>query len=38
MKKGRCYLKVALFSLYVVSCHPKLFKFVMSVRAGDRPR
>lgn len=38
MKKGRCYLKVASFSLYVVSCHPKLFKFVMSVRAGDRPR
>lgn len=37
-KKKRCYLKVASFSVYVVSCHPKLFKFVMSVRVGDRPR
>lgn len=25
--KSWCYLKAASFSLYVVSCHPKLFKF-----------
>lgn len=37
-KKKRCYLKVASFSVYVVSCHPTLLKFVMSMRVGDRPR
>nr|KAF6480680.1 hypothetical protein HJG59_010546 [Molossus molossus] len=38
-EKRWCYLKVASFSMYVVSCHPKLFKFVVTlVRAGDRPR
>lgn len=28
-------MKVASFSVYVVSCHPKLFKFVMLVSVGD---
>lgn len=36
--KRWCYLKAASFSTYVVSCHPKRFKFVVtSVRVGDMP-
>lgn len=38
-EKRWCYLKVASFSMYVVSCHPKVSRFVvMSVRVGDRSR
>lgn len=38
-EKGWCYLKAASFSMYVVSCYPILFKFVVTlVRTGDMPK
>lgn len=38
-EKGRCYLKAASFSMYVVSYYPILFKFVVTlVRTGDMPK